>query len=321
MVRNKGKLHLVGERKETDKKGRLEDDVDSLFRLPLSEFTGARNALAALLKKSGSGADANQVKALTKPSISAWTANQLYWQHRDAFDRLIESGARFHKAQSSGSSGKLADMRGALDARRDALSTLSELATSLLTDAGHNPTPDTIHRITTTLEAMSVYASRSDAPPPGRLTGDVDPPGFESLGAFAPSSAVPEKPSRSVTLQKTVKAPTKAKSETDARQLEATRKANIATAKASMQEARKALSDARDRQKHLQAAQKKANAEARVAEKRLESAQVASEIAVKRVRSVAVEVNEAARSVEDADRSVEKASEELEKLLADSSAR
>ena len=52
MVRNKGKLYVVGGRKETDTKGKLEDDVDALFRLPLSEFTGARNTLAAQLKKS-----------------------------------------------------------------------------------------------------------------------------------------------------------------------------------------------------------------------------------------------------------------------------
>jgi hypothetical protein len=58
---------------------------------------------------------------------------------------LIESGARFHKAQSSRLAGKLADMRRALDARRGSLTHLTDLATSLVRDAGHNPTPDTIH--------------------------------------------------------------------------------------------------------------------------------------------------------------------------------
>ena len=31
----------------------LEDDVDSLFKLPLAEFIGARNDLAARLKRAG----------------------------------------------------------------------------------------------------------------------------------------------------------------------------------------------------------------------------------------------------------------------------
>src|SRR6266446_3435080 len=166
MVRNSGKLNRTGERKETDAKvdtrGKLEDDVDELFRLPFPEFTAARNTLATRLKKSGRGDEADLVKALVKPSMSAWAVNQLYWKHREAFDRLLESGGWFHKAQSSHLAGKLADMRRALDARREALTTLTDLASLLLRDAGHSPSLDTIRRITTTLEAMSAYASRSD---------------------------------------------------------------------------------------------------------------------------------------------------------------
>src|SRR4030095_1217058 len=89
----------------------IEADVDALFTLPLAEFTGARNALAARLKKSGRGDGAVNVKALAKPSISAWAVNQLYWSQREEFDQLIASGERFHKAQKSG---KVAEMRAAL---------------------------------------------------------------------------------------------------------------------------------------------------------------------------------------------------------------
>ena len=124
------------ERKRIDE---LESDLDALFRLPLAEFTGARNALAAQLKKSGRGAEAARVKALAKPSVSAWAVNQLYWNHRTAFDQLIASGERFQKAQTSRSSGKAADMREALEARRAAITQLSDLATSLLRDADQNP--------------------------------------------------------------------------------------------------------------------------------------------------------------------------------------
>ncbi len=58
----------------------------------------------------------------------------------------------------------------ALDGRREALSQLSDLATEILRDAGHNPSLDTLRRITTTLEALSSFASVSDSPTPGRLT-------------------------------------------------------------------------------------------------------------------------------------------------------
>ncbi len=311
-------------------KDNLKDEVDALFRLPLGEFTGARNTLAAQLKKSGRGDGVALVKGLAKPSISAWAVNQLYWNHREEFDQLIASGERFHKAQTSRSAAKVADMRAALDDRREALTHLSDLAATVLSDAGHNPAPDTIHRITTTLEALSAYARRSDAPLPGRLTQDVDPPGFESFGSFtnAGTSQVTDKPARITSSQKSSSAATntkrKAAPKIDARQLEETRKAKMAAARASLQEAKRSLNEARARANSLEGLQKKAVANAKEAEKnrrdaeeRLEKANVVSEEAARRARNVAVEVEEEASAVKDASRTVEKLSHELEKLFGE----
>jgi len=164
---------------------KLDDDIDALFKLPLTEFVGARKALAARLKQNGLVSEAEGVKALAKPSISAWTVNQLYRRHREAFDELIATGQRFRKAQVTG---KMVNMREALDARREALSHLSDLATEALRDAGHNPSLDILRRISTTLEALSVATSLSDRTSLGRLTHDIDPPGFDSLGSFTPST-------------------------------------------------------------------------------------------------------------------------------------
>lgn len=313
----------------------LEDEVDALFRLPLAEFTDARNALAARLKKSGRSeekAEADRVKALGKPSISAWAVNQLYWNHREAFDRLIASGKRFHKAQASRGGGKVADMREALDTRREALTELSDLATSLLLDAGHNTSLDTIRRITSTLEAisaMSELASRSDAPRPGRLTHDVDPPGFESLASFVPGMrSVPPAVAGGSTSAKrrqtyppataggtdltTTNTRRKVAPDDDVHRVEETRKTKIAAAKASLQDAKKSLTEARARVQSLEAAQKKVDAEAKKAEKQrrdaedeLRKAKAASEDAARRARSVAVELEEAASAMDDAERTVE----------------
>src|SRR5215212_8793341 len=82
------------------------DDVDALFQLPLTEFTAARNALAGRMKKSGHSGDADAIKALPKPSVAAWVVNQLYWKHRSAFDRLIDTGERFRRAQAAHLAGK-----------------------------------------------------------------------------------------------------------------------------------------------------------------------------------------------------------------------
>ncbi len=298
------------------------DDVDALFRLPLAEFTGARNAVAAQLKKDGRADEAARVKSLAKPSVSAWAVNQLYWNHRDVFDHLIASGERFHKAQKSG---KVADMRAAIDARREVLSQLSDLATSLLRDAGHNPSPDSIHRITTTLEGVSAYASRSDGPHLGRLTHDVDPPGFESFGSFVPATTKQEASGKKQAISGVRQAAEgrrhAAVGGKQESQIEQTGKSKIAEAKVSLQGAKRLLTQAQTRARSLEAAQKKAEAEAkqadkrrRDAEERLEKAKAASEDAARRARSVAVEVEEAASAMEDAERTVEDASKELEAI-------
>lgn len=318
-------------------KNSFKEDVDALFRLPLAEFTGARNALVARMKKSGreeEKAEAARVKALAKPSISAWAVNQLYWNHREEFDQLIASGERLHKAQTSRSAGKVADMRAAMDARRESLSELSDIAASVLRDGGHNPSLDTVHRITTTLEALSAYASRSDSrhpEAPGRLTGDIDPPGFESFGASIPvagMTGLTAKPARSTPSQKPSPPATtvrrKATPDDDARQLEEARKAKMAAARASLQDAKKSLSEARAKAKSLEVTQKRALANAKEAEKnkrdaeeRLEKAKAAAEEAARRAHKIAVEVEEAETDVEDASRSVEEATKELEKLFGE----
>jgi hypothetical protein len=179
--------------------------------------------------------------------------------------------------------------------------------------------------ITTTLEGISAYASRADGPRPGRLTHDVDPPGFESFGSFTPSTVATAPTFRPVLItspKKSIVAAAKSRND-DKRQVEGTRKAKIADAKVSLQAVKKLPTEAQAKAQKLAAAQKK-DAEAkkaeqhkRDAEEEWSKARVASEDAARRARSVAVEVKAAANAVEDAERTVEKASSELEKLLGE----
>jgi hypothetical protein len=297
-------------------KSKLEDEIDALFTLPLTEFTSVRNTLAARLKKEKRTDEAERVKLLTKPPVSAWAVNQLYWNHRDEFEQLIATGKRFHTAQASRSAAKAANMRDSLEARRQALAGLSDLAAELLQDAGHNPSQDTLRRVTTTLEALSTFALLPDGPTPGRLTQDVDPPSFELLASLISGDAtsMPVEPSaRTKSVRKPKTAPA------DARQI---RQAKIADAKLLLQEAKKSLADARAKAQSSEATQKKANADAketekqkRAAEERLQRATAVSEAAARRAQIANAEAAEGAQAVEDAKRSVEAATRELESLL------
>src|SRR5918999_270653 len=102
----------------------IDAEIDALFQLPLTEFTNARNGLAARLKKAGRTEDAERVKSIQKPPASAWTVNQLYWRHPKEIDALLAVGERFRKAQAAQLAGKSADLRDLLNERRDVLAKL-----------------------------------------------------------------------------------------------------------------------------------------------------------------------------------------------------
>jgi hypothetical protein len=316
-------------------RAKLNDEVDELFKLPLADFTGARNALAKRLKQSGRANDANLVKTLTKPSVSAWTVNQLYWHYREEFDTLLAAGQRVRKAQVSGSASKLADMRAALDARREALIELAELASSLLRESGSNPSPETIRRITTTLEAISALV---DGPTLGRLTQDVDPPGFESLASFMagtgttkatqPARKISQPAAIATSQRKATTTDQQQKANREAQQREELRQAKIAVAKITLQMAKKTLVDARSAAQTLEMQQKKASTEAkqtqkqlREAEERFKKASAAFEAATERADNVAEEAAAATKAVEHAKRAVDNAAKELESLIRESSGR
>jgi hypothetical protein len=303
-------------------------DIESLYKLPLSEFTAARNALAGRLKKAGKAEDANRVKALNKPTAPAWAVNQLYWQHRDLFDRLIASGERLRSAQASKLAGQSGDLRGALDALRETLSELTRRAADHLRESGSSTTPDQMRRVTSTLEALASIGIVPGGPQPGHLGDEVDPPGFETLAALVPSSERAERgdaPTRVLTFRheapprKTAKG--KPGSEEDEQRRAEERKAQIAAAKAQAQEAERSLRDARATAQQAQADLKKAAAYAKdteqemiEAEQRLEKTAKEAHTARQTARRLAVEAETAAQAVEDAEREVERAKEALREL-------
>ena len=310
-------------------------EIDALFRLPLAEFTAARNALATRLKKAGNIEQAAAVKTLAKPPLSAWTVNQLFWNHRPAFDRLLEAGQKFRTAQAAQLSGRSTDIRGPLESRREALADLSKRAAQVLNDINHAVTPDVMRRVMTTLEALSTYGGLEGTPQPGRLSDDVDPPGFETLAALVPRVGTNDAvsgPSRVLSFQQV--APKKARpgrklsTEEAAREREAEEKARRAAAKQAVQASEHALRDARKQVEQAEAQLKKAAARAKEAEKesreiekekaavdrRFEEAVTAAEAARQEARKIAEQAEAAAEAVEDAERELERATRELTSL-------
>ena len=151
--------------------------MDDLFQQPLNEFTSARNALLKTVR----GADATRVRTLAKPTVVAWAANQVYWRARSVYDRLMKSGERVRKAQIAALAGKSADVREANDTHRRAIADAVKEAQRFAAEAGSHPGPDALMR---TFEALSL-AGEPPAPP-GRLTKELRPAGFEALAGVTP---------------------------------------------------------------------------------------------------------------------------------------
>jgi hypothetical protein len=154
----------------------LDTKIDELYRLPLSEFTGARNALA----KSLAGEDAKRVRKIEKPTVVPWSVNQVYWKARSTYDRLMKSGEKLRAAQIAALEGRTADVRVASEAHRRAITEAVAEAERLSAESGARPGADALAR---TFESLSLATSAPETP--GRLTGALQPAGFEALAGIA----------------------------------------------------------------------------------------------------------------------------------------
>ena len=155
---------------------RIESGIDDLFQLPLGEFTAARNALAK--EAGGEGAE---IRALQKPPVAAWAVNQLFWQDRDTYERLIEASSEVRSAHSAVLAGKKGDLRTSGRIHEDAIQQAITSTIDILTKSGQPITDATRQAIATTLRALP------SSDPPGRLTRTLQPGGFEMLTGVQPS--------------------------------------------------------------------------------------------------------------------------------------
>lgn len=277
-------------------KGRaaLDAEIDALFQLPLSEFISARNSLASKLKKDGRASDAEHVKSLTKPPAPAWAVNQLYWQDPDAIEQMLGVAERIRKAQT----GRLknANVRELLDDRKQQLAELLDQASTILSAAGHADSPDALRRVSATLESLAVWGKTEGGPKAGRLTADLDPPGFDALTAMMDGTAVE---SAKVLLFRGAK-PAEDPSAARARAREV------------IQAAEKALREAHAESKRTQTALTKANARTAAIETERQEIEARYVEAKEEARAASSEAKKAAQAVSDAERALARAKATLE---------
>lgn len=151
---------------------RSNDQVtDRLYQVPPGDFTRERNALA----KEVGGEDGKRIRALPRPSVSAWAVNQLYWHDRETYEELVAASERLRSAHRSVLGGRRADLVGADAAHRDAVKAALTSTLRLVRSAGQNISGSTHNEIAQTLETLSA----EDAA--GHLAKPLHPEGFEAL--------------------------------------------------------------------------------------------------------------------------------------------
>lgn len=231
-------------------------DVDSLYGLPLGEFTSARNALVRDLRKAGAKDEAEEVRTLKKPAASAWAVNQLARRYPQEVAGLIDAGTALRKAQRDALAGKSgAEVREASRAQHALVDDLVAAAREILAEAGLRATQATTQRISGTLRAASSDPAAAKQLRAGRLSEDVEAVGFGSLLHVAPKLG----------RRQPARRPGRAKSNSESKKL--------AAARERVRDERKALADAEREAAAARKAAARADREVERATARLQAAE------------------------------------------------
>jgi hypothetical protein len=259
----------------------LDREIDRLFQAPFAEFVGARNHLAATLKKAGRADESARIRGLAKPTYTAWLVNQLFWTAREALDAFLKAADRVRAAEQALLEGRKAPGHAEMVAARGAaLAELMARASARAAEEGTPLSPALGERLKTTLEAIGAFGSAEARHHRGRLQEDLDPPGFAAFAALA-SGARPASPSP----RKAAAPPAEPPRLVVGRSVEMSHAARQAAAdrRAALQEAQVAAARTQDASTAAAEAERKARAAAEAARSRLQEA-------VRAVKSAEAEV-------------------------------
>lgn len=277
-----------------------EDTLDALYAGPLDDFTARRDAAAKAAKAAGDGARAAAIKALKKPSATAWACNQVARSEREAVRALLEAGQALRVAVArTVQHGEAPEMRDVMEATRAAEEPLVASAKAVLEAAGHAATLEQLRRVRETLHAAAVGSDAlREELRAGRLTRDLEMPSLLDIAAGLPEVPPPVGdlgPEPEAAPASPRKTPAGAKARGAASDLAEARKAREEAA----ERARRAQEEERERARKEREAQMRAaavrEADRRVAER--EKALAEAEIAAARAREALEDARAARRKL------------------------
>jgi hypothetical protein len=225
-------------------------DPRDLYGLPLDRFVSERGVLAKALRAEGDKEEAALVAALRKPSVAAWTVNQLIRTQRRAVEAVFEAGDEVKRAQSEllAGQGSARVLREAAGRERRAVDEVTEVARGFLSSEGHEPTPATLDRVSMTLHAAALDEEARGQVREACLEHELRQVGFgvsEDVGPPAMQQAERQRAERLKSARK-AEAAARREAERAARDVDGAQERRDRAA-GSLQEAEDALASARER--------------------------------------------------------------------------
>ena len=150
--------------------------ADQLYAVPPPEFTARRDALAQQLRSDKTLAAA--VKALRKPSLSAWVVNLLVRREAGQVAEVLSVGEALRAAQESMSGDQL---RALTRQRRQLTAAVTTRARVLAGEAGVRVTPAVAEQVEGTLTAAMMDQRAAAAVRSGLLVAPVSATGVEDV--------------------------------------------------------------------------------------------------------------------------------------------
>ncbi|MEU0372620.1 hypothetical protein ABZ070_20580 [Streptomyces sp. NPDC006283] len=170
----------------------LETVLDELYALRPQEFTAARNAAAAAARQAGDRELAEGIRALRRPTVSAWACNLLVRREPEKIQPLISLGEGLRAAHRDLDGEQLREL-----GRQQHLlvGALAKEARQLAADAGQAVGDNALHEVEATLHAVLADPQAAREWAAGHLEKPLSAPvGFSGLEASAGAVATPARP-------------------------------------------------------------------------------------------------------------------------------
>lgn len=166
----------------------VDEVADELYGLDPGQFMATRTAREKEARAAGHRDLAAQIKALRKPSLSAWLANQLVRERREQIEPLLALGEQLRELQSSVSADQL---RALTQQRHRLVYAVAQEGRSLGHERGQSISDDIARELEQTLHAALGDPSAAAAVRSGRLVSGLQYAGFGPVGS-APATPKPK---------------------------------------------------------------------------------------------------------------------------------